>query len=157
MKPKRVKPKAGIAKRPPLTRSEIMRAVKSKNTKPELLVRSFLRKRKIKYRTYGNLPGRPDIIMPQYKVVIRVMGCFWHRHSCKSGDRLPKTNVEYWSAKIERNVARDKENKADLKVRGWRLIDVWECSLKKSGWERRLALRIAKRDPSGLRSIPSID
>jgi DNA mismatch endonuclease (patch repair protein) len=129
-------------KRKPLSRSEIMRAVKSKDTKPELLVRSYLRHEKVHFRTYANLPGRPDIILKKEKVAIRIMGCFWHRHFCKSGNRVPKTNVAYWTSKITRNVERDRENKADLRDLGWRVIDVWECQLKKSGWERKLKTRI---------------
>jgi DNA mismatch endonuclease (patch repair protein) len=131
-------------KRKPLTRSEVMRAVKSKNTKPELLVRAFLRKEKIKFRTYGNLPGHPDIILKEHQTVIRVMGCFWHGHSCKSGNRIPKSNVDYWIAKLKRNVERDKENKRDLKRLGWRIIDVWACSLRNPNWKARLKHKLRK-------------
>lgn len=104
--------------------------VKSKDTKPELAVRSFLTARGIGFSTYAKLPGSPDIVVKKDKIVIRVMGCFWHSHKCKMGNRIPKTNVEYWTKKIIRNVARDKENKRDLKKLGWRVVDVWECHIR---------------------------
>lgn len=128
----------------PLSRSEIMRAVKSKNTKPELIVRAFLRSKRVKYRSYGTLPGHPDLILKDLKIVIRVMGCFWHGHKCKNGDRIPKSNVEYWTSKIKRNIERDKENKRDLKRLGWRIVDVWECQLRAPKWEDRLLRQILK-------------
>jgi DNA mismatch endonuclease (patch repair protein) len=118
-----------------------MRAVKSKHTSPELTVRGLLRKKKIKFKTYANLPGLPDIILSDKKTVIRVMGCFWHGHACKRGSRMPKTNVRYWSAKIARNKTRDKGNRAALKKLGWRVVDVWECRLKKADW----AVKIVKK------------
>ncbi len=113
-----------------LTRSETMRAVKSKNTKPELLVRSILKKQGVRFSTYAKLPGSPDIVIRKDKIAIRVMGCFWHGHKCKMGNRIPKTNIEYWTNKIARNKARDKENKRDLKKLGWCVVDVWGCSIK---------------------------
>lgn len=131
-------------KKAPLSRSEIMRAVKSKNTKPERAVRQLLRQNKISYRSYGNLPGHPDLILKEQRLVIRVMGCFWHKHDCKNGDRIPKSNVEYWTSKIKRNVERDKENKRDLKRLGWRVVDIWECQLRAPTWKSRLLLQILK-------------
>lgn len=136
--------KAILRRRKPLTRSEVMRAVKSIDTKPELVVRLFLKTKKIKFQTYGSLPGHPDMILKQHKTVIRVMGCFWHGHTCKNGNRIPKSNVEYWVAKIQRNITRDKENKKDLKKLGWRILDIWECDLKTQRWEKRLAQRLTK-------------
>ncbi len=134
--------KGGQCKTSPMTRSEIMRAVKSKNTKPERAVRRLLRQHKISYRSYGSLPGHPDIILKERKTVIRVMGCFWHKHACKNGNRLPKSNIEYWTKKIARNVERDRQNKRDLKRLGWRVIDAWECQLKKPNWDKRLLRKI---------------
>lgn len=123
-----------------------MRAVKSKNTKPELTLRKFLRAERIKYRTYASMPGRPDIVLPERKIALRVMGCFWHGHSCPRGDRMPKTNVAYWSAKIARNVVRDRQNKRDLKRLGWRVLDVWECRLREPNWSTRLKHRLRLPD-----------
>ncbi|MER2520427.1 MAG: very short patch repair endonuclease [Bdellovibrionales bacterium] len=128
-----------------MTRSEIMCAVKASDTKPELLVRNFLKVEGIIFQTYGTLPGKPDIILKDRKAIIRVMGCFWHKHFCKNGDRLPKSNVAYWSAKIEKNCVRDKKNKRDLKRLGWRVIDVWECQLRKVGWRTRLRRKLSSQ------------
>lgn len=116
-------------------RSAVMRAVKGKNTTPEKLVRSALHKEGFRFRIHNeHMPGKPDIVLPKYKTVIRVMGCFWHGHKCPRGDRTPKTNTEYWIAKIQRNVERDKKQKQALEDEGWRVVDVWECQLKESKW-----------------------
>lgn len=140
---RKAKPREFIKqKRKPLTRSEVMRAVKSKDTQPELKVRAHLKAVKIKFKTYANLPGRPDMVLNQSRTAIRVMGCFWHGHSCKNGNRVPKSNIEYWVAKIKRNVARDKENKRDLKKLGWQVIDIWECQLRKSNWGLKLVNKL---------------
>ncbi|TAL37860.1 MAG: DNA mismatch endonuclease Vsr [Alphaproteobacteria bacterium] len=117
-------------KNKPATRAEIMRAVKSKNTSPEKFVRSTLHKQGFRFRLHTDaLPGKPDIVLPKYKTVIRVMGCFWHGHRCKRGNRIPKTNRSYWTAKISRNRTRDKTQKRALEGLGWRVIDLWECQL----------------------------
>lgn len=125
-------------KKPPLSRSEIMRRVKSKNTKPEIIVRRFLRVERIRFRSQAKLPGRPDFALIDAKIAVRVMGCFWHGHSCKNGNRIPKTNIPYWTAKIARNIARDKENKRDLKRLGWTVVDIWECQIKDGRWKNKL-------------------
>lgn len=115
----------------PEKRSSIMRAVKSKNTKPELALRKALHALGYRYRlNVKALPGKPDLVFPRYKTVIFMHGCFWHGHQCKRGDRTPKTNRAYWSEKIARNKARDKKNAAALTALGWRVITVWECELK---------------------------
>lgn len=112
-------------------RSEIMRAVKGKDTKPEVALRKALFALGLRYRiNVKNLPGKPDIVFPKHKTVIFVHGCFWHGHACKRGRRAPKQNAEYWSAKIARNRVRDKKNAAALKKLGWRVITVWECEMK---------------------------
>lgn len=122
---------AKTTKSKPATRSEIMRAVKSKNTTPEKLVRSALHKRGFRFRLHNDdLPGKPDIVLPKYRTIIRVMGCFWHGHKCKRGNRMPKTNQAYWIAKIGGNKKRDKEQKRQLQKQGWRVVDVWECRLE---------------------------
>ena len=110
-------------------RSLNMSRIRSKDTKPEILVRKYLFSKGFRYRKYcSNLPGKPDIVLPKYKTVIFVYGCFWHKHNCNFF-RLPKTNTEYWANKIENNVLRDKKNIIELKKLGWKVIIVWECEL----------------------------
>lgn len=127
----------------PIERSRIMRSVKSKHTTPELIVRRFLHAHGFRFRLHStDLPGKPDIVMRARKLVVRVMGCYWHGHSCKRGNRLPKTNMEYWVTKISRNVERDKRSKAALKKMGWHVIDIWECELQNQSWESKLLRKI---------------
>lgn len=116
----------------PAERSEIMSRVKSKNTRPEILVRSFLHRHGLRFRiNQSTLPGKPDIILPKYRAVVFVNGCFWHRHqdpNCKLA-RLPKSNVEFWRDKLSKNAERDKLRKEKLVSLGWRVFYVWECQL----------------------------
>jgi len=115
----------------PQKRSEVMRAVKSSDTKPELALRKALHALGYRYRLHvKNLPGKPDLVFPKYRAVIFVHGCFWHGHSCKRGARVPKSNVDYWVEKIARNKTRDRKNAAALRKLGWRVITLWECKLK---------------------------
>lgn len=117
-------------------RSRIMAAVKSKNTKPEELVRKYLFAQGFRYRKNVNkLPGCPDIVLPKYNTVVFVNGCFWHKHDCKYF-RWPKTNFDYWNEKITRNVNRDARNKELLAEKGWHVLTVWECELKHNYEER---------------------
>ena len=81
---------------------------------------------------YAKLPGKPDIVLPKHSLAIFVHGCFWHQHPDCPASRIPKSNVEFWTAKFERNVARDKENQKTLKALGWRVETVWECETKKN-------------------------
>ncbi len=112
-------------------RSRCMAAIKGKDTKPEMIVRKYLFSRGLRFRIQvRKLPGNPDIVLPKYKTVIFVNGCFWHGHEGCRYFRLPKSNVEFWKEKIERNVARDFRNEAELKTLGWRVIRVWECEIK---------------------------
>lgn len=112
-------------------RSLIMSRVRSKNTSPELRLRKALFARGLRYRIHAaHLPGSPDIAFPGRKVAIFVHGCQWHWHGC-SRSRMPSTNIEYWTKKIARNQARDLENLSKLAAEGWRVLVVWECSLKK--------------------------
>jgi DNA mismatch endonuclease (patch repair protein) len=117
------------------SRSRIMRAIKSKNTKPELLVRKYLFSRGYRYRLHCiNLPGRPDIVLPKFKKIILVNGCFWHQHqkkSCKISS-VPTSNRAYWIPKLQRNRLRDQNNINILRNLGWRVLVVWECDLRKS-------------------------
>lgn len=109
-----------------------MRAVKSENTKPEIILRKALFSLGFRYRlNVKNLPGKPDLVFAKHRTVIFVHGCFWHGHNCKRGKRVPKTNRTYWTEKIARNKARDRKNAAALRKLGWRVITIWECKLKK--------------------------
>lgn len=116
---------------PPEKRSEIMRAVKSVDTKPEIALRKALHARGFRYRLYAqHLPGKPDLVFARWRAVIFVHGCFWHGHTCARGRRVPKTNRAYWTAKIARNKARDAAVANALTAAGWRVRVVWECELK---------------------------
>lgn len=115
----------------PADRSRNMAAIKGKDTKPEMIVRKYLFSRGLRFRVQvKKLPGKPDIVLPKYKTVIFVNGCFWHGHEDCKYFRLPKSNVEFWKEKIERNIARDVRNETELKALGWRVIRVWECEIK---------------------------
>lgn len=108
-----------------------MRAIRHRDTKPELLVRKALHARGFRYRlNVKTLPGTPDLVFPKYRSVIFVHGCFWHRHDC-SFFKLPQTRTEFWSEKINGNVRRDRLAIAALEDLGWRCLIVWECTLKK--------------------------
>lgn len=116
----------------PEQRHNCMAAVKGKDTKPEFIVRKYLFSRGLRFRIQvRELPGNPDIVLPKYKTVIFVNGCFWHGHEGCKYSRLPKSNIEFWQTKIKRNIARDIRNEAELKVLGWRVIRVWECDIRK--------------------------
>ncbi len=112
-------------------RHRCMASIRSKNTKPELLVRKFLFGRGFRYRlNHPRLPGHPDLVLRKYRTAIFVNGCFWHGHEGCKYFRLPKTNVEFWSAKIHLNQERDIREQRLLAKMGWHCITVWECQLK---------------------------
>lgn len=122
----------------PEERSLNMSHIRSTNTKPEETVRKYLFSKGFRYRKNDKrLPGKPDIVLPKYKTVVFINGCFWHMHNC-SRSRLPKSNLEYWKPKILRNVERDQNNYQKLIDAGWKVIIVWECELKKKTLEERL-------------------
>ncbi len=112
-------------------RSRNMSAIKSKNTKPEITVRKLLHSMGYRFRLHKkDLPGSPDIVLPKYKTVIFVHGCFWHRHqNCKYASN-PKTRKEFWEAKFRENINRDKKHQENLSSMGWKIIIVWECEIK---------------------------
>lgn len=115
----------------PEQRSRCMRAVKGKDTKPEMIVRKYLFSRGLRYRVNcRRLPGSPDIVLRKYRTVVFVDGCFWHGHEGCRYYRLPKTNVDFWKHKIAMNFARDFANNVDLRLAGWKVIRVWECGIK---------------------------
>lgn len=108
-----------------------MAAIKGKDTKPEMIVRKYLFSRGLRFRVQvRKLPGTPDIVLPKYKTAIFVNGCFWHGHEGCKYFRLPKSNVEFWKEKIERNIERDRESMQALLDLGWKVIRVWECELR---------------------------
>ena len=110
-------------------RSTVMRAVKSRDTQPELAVRRRLHAAGFRYRLCRkDLPGTPDIVLSRLKTAVFVHGCFWHWHGCKRC-RMPKSNEDYWSSKIARNVKRDRIAVQRLKELGWRTVVIWECDL----------------------------
>lgn len=121
-------------------RSMNMSHIRSKNSKPEELVRKYLFSRGLRYRkNVKKLPGCPDIVLAKYKTVIFVNGCFWHHHDC-GRFVWPSSNVEYWHNKINRNVERDAQNTALLSEQGWQVLTIWECQLKKKVAEENLQL-----------------
>ncbi|MFA6623292.1 MAG: very short patch repair endonuclease [Fibrobacteraceae bacterium] len=112
-------------------RSRNMRAVHSKNTGPELLLRKELFALGFRYRLYvKSLPGTPDMVFPRYHAAVFVNGCFWHRHGCRLASR-PKKNEDFWKNKFDNNVVRDIRTRKALSLLGWRVATVWECSLGK--------------------------
>lgn len=113
------------------TRSYNMSRIKGKNTKPEIHVRKFLFSKGYRYRlNVKNLAGKPDIVLPRYRMAIFVHGCFWHGHDGCRNFVLPKTRTEWWSEKITSNIARDNENGLKLKKQGWNVFVIWTCQLK---------------------------
>ena len=142
----------------PDRRSAIMRAVRSRDTAPELAVRRILRTAGIGYRLGGcGLPGRPDLVMQGRRVVVFVHGCFWHGCDCPRGARRPKANADYWMAKIGRNRTRDAAAHLALQRAGWRVIVVWECALKRAGFADQLVAVIRGQAAAVLISAASSD
>lgn len=120
-------------------RSYNMSRIKSKNTKPELLVRQFLHKHGFRFRLHvKDLPGKPDIVLPKYKTVIFVHGCFWHGHEGCKYYVVPKTRTEWWLNKIGTNAINDIKSEAELEKAGWKVLKIWECELKKKLFEQTL-------------------
>lgn len=123
----------------PEQRSRNMSAIRSKDTKPEEIVRKYLFAQGFRYRKNDTrLPGKPDIVLPRYKTVIFVNGCFWHAHEGCRYFVWPKNNEVFWRNKIEGNVARDKANYEKLQQLGWHVLIVWECKLKKASRQHTL-------------------
>lgn len=116
----------------PLERSRNMRRIRSKDTKPEITVRRLIHRMGFRFRLHrGDLPGKPDLVFPGRNKVIFVHGCFWHQHrdaDCNIA-RKPKSRLEYWMPKLDRNVARDKSHRAALEESGWSVMTVWECEV----------------------------
>ena len=114
-------------------RSRMMSRVRTRDTHPEMVVRSLLHGLGFRFRLHeSNLPGRPDIVLPRFRTAIFVHGCFWHQHQGCPKSKRPRTNVEFWNAKLDRNIARDSENLASLSSQSWRSLVIWECETRHS-------------------------
>lgn len=129
----------------PEIRSYNMSRIRSKDTKPELVVRKFLFKNGFRYRLHvKDLPGKPDIILPKYKTIIFVNGCFWHGHiNCKYY-KLSQTRTEWWKAKIEKNIVNDLEKQTLLRELGYKILIIWECNVKNKTFQNNLLDDIKK-------------
>lgn len=114
-----------------IERSRVMSAVRSKNTKPELIVRKLLHAMGFRFRLHRkDLPGKPDIVLPKYRSCIFVHGCFWHQHAgCKRASQ-PTSNTKFWNKKLLENIERDKRNCHELRLRGWKVLVIWECQTR---------------------------
>jgi len=114
----------------PSRRSQMMKAIRGKDTVPELVVRSVAHGLGLRFRLHSSkLPGRPDLVFPRWKTVVLVHGCFWHRHGCQLA-ATPKTRVEFWQAKFAANQKRDRLVRAELEARGWKVLEIWECETR---------------------------
>ena len=115
----------------PQQRSYCMSRIRSKDTKPEIVVRKIAHRLGYRFRLYRkDLPGKPDLVFPKLKKVIFVHGCFWHKHRCKFGRVKPSTNLEYWGNKRNGNVKRDRRHSMELRNLGWSVLIIWECQTK---------------------------
>lgn len=146
----------------PEQRRRTMSAVKSRNTTPELVVRRILHKAGFRFRLHRkDLPGHPDIVLPKYRVVIFVNGCFWHQHpGCEHADR-PSTRQDYWFPKLERNVERDRKHLSELHSLGWNILVIWECETKdKAALSKKLCLFFSQQtlqNSTSLQDFPPND
>lgn len=132
-----------------LTRSQMMARVGRRDTKPERMVRSALHRAGFRFRLCRpDLPGRPDIVLPRFRAVIFVHGCYWHQHPGCSRATRPKSNVEFWEFKLARNRERDTAAAAQLVASGWRVLVVWECELRIADWQVRLIDRLRQPEAS---------
>lgn len=129
----------------PEQRSFNMSRIKAKDTKPELIVRKYLHARGYRYRLHvKDLPGKPDIVLPRFKTIINVHGCFWHGHTnCKYAS-IPQTRKEWWLNKINGNILNDEKVYKALKKEGWKIITVWQCELKPAKLEKTLSALVKK-------------
>ena len=126
-------------------RSFNMSKIKGKDTKPEMLVRKFLHANGFRYRLHvKDLPGKPDIVLPKYKTVILIHGCFWHMHKECKYFVVPKSRTDWWMEKLNRNVENDLKSVKALKKLGWKIIFIWECSLKTSKIDKTLSSLLRK-------------
>lgn len=131
----------------PEMRSMAMRAVRSRNTRPELWVRKLLHRAGYRFRLHRrDLPGSPDIVLPKWKTVVFVNGCFWHGHEGCRRAKLPSTRTDFWRAKVQRNQERDRTANEQLKVLGYRVVTLWECELRNESLILSTVSRTTGRD-----------
>lgn len=139
------------------SRSRNMSRIPSKNTKPEEMVRKYLFRHGFRYRkNVSKLPGKPDIVLPKYKTVVFVNGCFWHAHDGCKWFVPPKSNIDFWQKKFEYNISRDERNYQKLKELGWRVLIIWECEIRHGDVEEaleNLANKIMEKDYENRNSI----
>jgi len=130
-------------------RSFNMSRIKGKDTKPEMLVRKHLHAQGFRYKLHDKtLPGKPDLVLPKYKTVIFIHGCFWHGHENCKYFKMPQTRTEWWTEKINYNKAKDKNAVSAIRKQGWKVIEIWECKLRKDKLEKmlmKLAVSLTKR------------
>jgi len=125
------------------TRSRMMSGIRGKDTKPELIVRSFLHRAGLRFRLHAKLPGKPDLVFPRHRTVVFVHGCFWHRHDGCRYATTPASNPGFWQEKFTANVRRDAKVKQQLEELSWRVLVIWACQLKESSL-KELAKEIRK-------------
>lgn len=134
----------------PEVRSYNMSRIRSKDTAPEIIVRKYLFSKGLRFRIHDKkLPGKPDVVLPKYKIIIFIHGCFWHNHAGCKRAVIPKSRVDYWLPKIERNKARDLENADALALAGWKVITVYECELKPKKAEETLDALVSEIKSGG--------
>ncbi len=122
--------KKGFARLSAADRSTLMGRIRKKDTKPELVVRRLVHGMGYRFRLHRrNLPGTPDLVFPGLRKIIFVHGCFWHQHDCHLGRKQPRSNIDYWTPKLERNVVRDGDDQQRLRLMGWNTLVVWECEV----------------------------
>ena len=125
-----------------------MSRIKGKDTKPEMLVRKYLHAQGFRYKLHDKtLPGKPDLVLPKYKTVIFIHGCFWHGHENCKYFKMPQTRTEWWTAKINYNKTKDKNAVSAIRKQGWKVIEIWECKLRKEKLEKilnKLAVTLKK-------------
>ncbi|MFZ9916491.1 MAG: very short patch repair endonuclease [Phycisphaerales bacterium] len=130
-------------------RSALMSRIRGKDTKPEVFVRSALHRAGFRFRLHGAaLPGRPDIVLPRHRTVVFVHGCFWHRHGCRLSSE-PATRRAFWREKFARNRARDQRTARALRKLGWRVVTVWECSLRTTDRRERAIATLVRKITRG--------
>ena len=128
-------------------RSRVMSRVKNKNTKPEVQVRSMLHRMGYRFRLHRrDLAGAPDIVLPRHRKAVFVHGCFWHNHDCPRGKR-PSTRTEFWNAKLDANIERDRANQKALEEKGWRVLTLWECEVKDPDYIQEKLRHFLEDDP----------
>jgi len=114
-------------------RSRNMAAIRGKNTKPEIRIRSLLHSLGYRFRLHRkDLPGKPDIVLPKYRVAIFVNGCFWHSHDCRYGRVIPATRPDFWATKRKGTIERDHRKRVELEKAGWKVLVIWECQIRES-------------------------